>query len=356
MNTSRRKLLTGLGAAGLAVGASEFLARRPWPSPPTGVTDMHVHLFGVGDGDTGCWLSETQKRHVNYRYLLRLLDLREGRIDEDFVQRLVSQLEASSIKKAVLQSWDCRYDENGEPDLARTTSVYVPNSYLLEIVARHPGLFIPCASINPMRKDAIEELDRCAAQGVKIIKIHPPTMDVDPANPRFRGFYRRCAARGIIVMVHTGAEHAADIVNVEFGSLDRLVQPLDQGCTVVAAHAGLSAFFDKEDFFPSLRPIIQRFPGLYFDTAVLASMFRWRNLPRLLENPDLLERAVHGSDFPFPSNAMVLWNRMSPARLAPLLRERNLFERDYRLKQALGFPPEVFERGAKLLAAAGRVS
>ena len=98
------------------------------------------------------------------------------------------------------------------------------------------------------------------------------------------------------------------------------------------------------------------FAGQIFLGAVLASMFRWRNLPRLLENPDLLERAVHGSDFPFPSNAMVFWNRVAPANLAPLLRERNLFERDYRLKQALGFPPEVFERGAKLLAAAGRAS
>jgi hypothetical protein len=135
--------------------------------------------------------------------------------------------------------------------------------------------------------------------------------------------------------------------------LDRLVLALDQGCTVVAAHAGMSAFFDKEDFFSPLRSLTQRFPNLYFDTAVLASMFRWRCLPRLMEDPALLERAVHGSDFPFPSNAMVFWNRLSPTTLAPLLQEKNLLERDYQIKKALGLPQHVFERAEKLLANAG---
>ena len=282
---------------------------------------------------------------------MRLLGLKAGHIDEDYLQRLVTQLRASSIKKAVLQSWDCRYDEKGEPDPAHTTSAFVPNDYLLKTVARYPDLFIPCASINPTRKEALDELDRCAAQDVKVIKIHPPTMNVIR---RIRDFYRRCAAHRIIVMVHTGAEHAADIVGVEFWDLQRLTMALEIGCTVIAAHGGLSAFFDKEDFFLKLRPMIRRFPNLYFDTAVLASMFRWRNLPRIMGDSEVIARAIHGSDFPFPSNAMVFWNRLSPRTLAALLQEKNLSERDVRIKQALGLPREVFERGAKLLAAAGR--
>lgn len=82
----------------------------------------------------------------------------------------------------------------------------------------------------------------------------------------------------------------------------------------------------------------------------LASMLRWRNIPRLLTFPEILERLLHASDFPFPSNALVFWNRLSPGRLLALLSERNLVERDFRLKQALGLPAEVFERGARLLA------
>jgi len=56
-------------------------------------------------------------------------------------------------------------------------------------------------------------------------------------------------------------------------------------------------------------------------------------------------------DFPFPSNALVFWNRLEPRTLLRLISERNLFERNYRLQRALGLPPAAFDRGAKLLAA-----
>jgi hypothetical protein len=121
---------------------------------------------------------------------------------------------------------------------------------------------------------------------------------------------------------------------------------------VVAAHVGTSAFFGDARFaarFDNLFKLIRRLPNLYLDTSVLASMYRWRTLPRILQSRELLARAVHGSDFPFPSNALVFWNRLPPRRLAALLREKNLLERDYRLKQALGFPAEMFTRGARLL-------
>jgi hypothetical protein len=64
----------------------------------------------------------------------------------------------------------------------------------------------------------------------------------------------------------------------------------------------------------------------------------------------VLERTLHGSDFPFPSNALVFWNRLAFSDLFSLLSERNLIERDYRIKRALGMPAEVFERGARLLS------
>ena len=85
------------------------------------------------------------------------------------------------------------------------------------------------------------------------------------------------------------------------------------------------------------------------DSAVLASMFRWRSLPRILEDAGVLERLIHASDFPFPSNALVFWNRLNPGELLDLCSESNIFERDFRLKQALGLPPACFERGARLL-------
>ena len=334
-------------AGGTRLSAQEQTPTSREPAEP--VIDFHVHLIGAGDGGSGCFISPKQKQHVTYPFLLRLLGLSEnGRMDEDYLQRIVEQLRNSSVNRAVLVAQDSRYDDAGKPDL-ENTSFFVPNDYLFHAVSRFPELFIPCVSINPSRRDAMDEVERCTEKGARILKIHPPIQNVDPGEPRFRSFYRKCSDNGVIVMVHTGTEHSAEIVGNEYSQPQRLVIALEEGCTVVAAHSGMSAFFDKEDFFPPLLVLMRRFSNLYCDTAVLADKFRWRTLPRLLDTPEVLQRTIYGSDTPFPSNALVFWNRLRPTKLLSLLSESNLFERDYRLKQALGLPPEVFERGAKLL-------
>ena len=118
---------------------------------------------------------------------------------------------------------------------------------------------------------------------------------------------------------------------------------------MIASHSATSNFNEATDYFPNLLPMIRRFPNLYCDTSVLAEVFRWRALPRMLQEPEILDRAVHASDIPFPANAMVFWNRLHYAELYRLAMEDNLFERDYRLKLALGVPAAIFERSARLL-------
>jgi predicted TIM-barrel fold metal-dependent hydrolase len=353
MKLTRRRFLLATGAAMAAGGGALRGQSLPAVEPARPVIDFHVHLFGVGDGGTGCYLSEKQRRHITYPFFVRLMRLREnGHLDEDYLQRLVAMLRTSSVQRAVLLAEDSRYDAQGRPD-RENTPFFVPNDYLLQVVRRFPDLFIPCVSINPKRRDAIEELDRCAEMGAKVLKIHPPIQDVDPGEARFRPFYRRCAERRVIVAVHTGTEHAAEIVGNEFSDPQRLVPALEEGCTVIASHSGFGSVIDEEDFFSSLLPLIRRFPRLYCDTAALALTFRWRSLPRLLLESEILARTIHASDVPFPSDPMVFWSRLPYGTLFELATESNLFERDYRLKLALGMPPAVFERSAKLLGENG---
>jgi predicted TIM-barrel fold metal-dependent hydrolase len=350
MSLDRRLFLGGLGLAtgGLLLGGGADA------QAPGLVYDFHAHLFGVGDGGTGCFLSERQRRHWNYPFFLRLLGLREGRMDQDYVAALVGQLRASSVRKAVLLAQDGRYDAQGR-FLRELTNSYVPNEYLLAVVAEHRDLFVPCVSINPRRRDALDELERCAAAGARVLKIHPPAQDVNPAEERFRPFYRRVAELGVLLMVHTGSEHATEASDPARMDPAGLAPALEEGCTVIAAHSGMGSFLDRtpfrEDLFSTLVRLIRRFPNLYCDTAVLASVFRWRNLPRILEEQAVLERLIYASDWPFTSNALVFWNRLPPGRLLRLCSEKNLFERDCQLKQAIGLPAAVFERGARLLEA-----
>ena len=359
MKTSRRNFLLGLGGGGAMLALGGLRLRNPTPLPTdVPLVDFHAHLFGVGvqggDSESGCYLHEKQRRHWTYGYLKRLLEIHEPQregdqsIDKQLVDRLVEHVEASSIEKVVLQAWDGRYT-NGQLDYDSTTSLYVPNEYLFRVVRQHPKLFVPCASINPKRSDALEELERCAEQGARMVKIHPPTMDVDPSDKAFLPFYRLCRKRNIILMVHTGTEHAADVVGFANCGPLKLVPALEEGCTVVAAHAGFGQFYEREDFYRSFEELAPQYPKLYGDSSILGAMMRWRNIPRLLDNPITRSRMIFGTDYPFASNALVFWNRLSPAKLLALCAERNLFERDLQLKRQLGFPESHFRLGAQLL-------
>ena len=356
MKLSRRHFLASLLFASSCAGSGGTGSREPEEDEPTGpLVDFHVHLLGIGDEGSGCFLSERQRNFAAtgmpayYPVLLRLLGLTEnGQMDRDYVSVLVSQLRQSSIEKAVLIGQDGRYDEDGILD-REATNFYVPNDHLLQVVREHSDLFVPCVSINPKRRDAFEELERCAEAGARVLKIHPPIQDVDPGLDRFRPFYRRLAELDILLMVHTGAEHGSPIVGDEFSDPKRLLPALEEGCTVIAAHSGMGTFLDRVDFFPTLVDLLDRHPRLYCDSAVLASTTHWRSIPRILEQGLVLERLVHGSDFPFPSHALAFWNRLNPMDLLRLSSESNLLERDFRLKMALGLTVGVFERGGRLL-------
>ncbi len=353
-----RRGLVWLGGGGVLGALLLWLTYQPGqlPSP---VVDGHAHLFGdqgwpaVHKQTSG--ISAAQRANPTYKLLKSLLRIpAEGDLNETYVQALIQQVEETRrvvpTFRVVLLAQDCRYTETGEPDWDQST-VYVPNEQLFALVDRYPQFFLACPSINPQRKDWEAELDYCVSQGARVLKIHPPTQAVDPSNPQFREFYRQCATAGVRIMVHTGAEHSAPIAASTLGDPRLLELALEEGCTVIAAHAGTKAFFDPpaEDHFEDLVAMMDRHPRLFADTAVLASQFRWRCLPEIVRNPLAASRTVHASDWPFPSNAFVFWHRLHPVTLVQLMAEKNLFLRDLRLKQALGLPADAFPRMGEVL-------
>jgi hypothetical protein len=76
-------------------------------------------------------------------------------------------------------------------------------------------------------------------------------------------------------------------------------------------------------------------------------MFRWRTLPRLLAEPEVREREVHGSESWLPEDAAVLRNRPVAGDEAELREERRLFDRDLELELALGFDAAYASRGGR---------
>ena len=71
--------------------------------------------------------------------------------------------------KYCLLPFDKFHEKDGMPNEAKTT-FYIPNDYSFLMAREFPEYFHPVGSVNPYRLDAMQELERCARNGVSIIK------------------------------------------------------------------------------------------------------------------------------------------------------------------------------------------
>ncbi len=347
----RRSFIGGALASTCCAGAlreaaaSEEIRKRP-------TLDIHVHLFGIGDSNTGCRISEAITGSKNFNALVHMLKLSGfGKsMDERYEEVLVKHLETSGLTKAAILGQDAVYDRDGKVNWDRT-SFFVPNDYVFTIVARHAELMIPCPSINPNRADAIDELNRCHQNGARVLKIHPPTQGVDVADAKHTKFFRRCSELNMVVLVHTGHEHSAPVIDKNLAAPHRLELALEQGCTVVACHAGTGWITDLPDQLPEFVSMLKRFPeNLWGDTAVLGTAGRVRDFGRLLDEKELVcSRLLHGSDFPFPASPIDFATKIGRQVAMQIDAEPNLLKKDLDLKEALGIGRASAERAYELV-------
>lgn len=84
----------------------------------------------------------------------------------------------------------------GNPDDIRAR-----NDALLALAAQHKGM-IAIATVHPYDGDAaLAEVDRVAARGVKLLKIHPHTQKFDVADLRVLALVKRAGEAGLIVLM-----------------------------------------------------------------------------------------------------------------------------------------------------------
>jgi predicted TIM-barrel fold metal-dependent hydrolase len=312
--------------------------------------DIHLHLFGKGDGGSGCRFSKATLEGLLFKFLSGKLRIykRAKTFDEGYVLALAEYLEKSGLSKGVILAQDAVYDRNGKPDWEKT-HFYVPNDYLFKVVARFAPVMIPCVSINPQRADAIFELERCATKGAKVLKIHPPIQGVDLSQKRYVPFFRRCAELKVVVMVHTGHEHSAPIIDAALANPQKLVLALEEGCTVVACHCGTGWPTDSVDMLPDFLAMIRQYKNLWGDSSVLGSAGRVRDMSRLLADGKAKDRLLHGSDFPFPATPLAFVGTLGVLKALRLRAIKNPIRQDLALKEALGVGRASAERAYRLI-------
>jgi uncharacterized protein len=314
--------------------------------------DMHVHMVGNGVAGSGGWMRLSGWHRWLAGFMLKQLGLPPSALAADletlYAEHLLQLVRASSLDVVVLLAHERVHDPNGTPreDLG---SMFVPNDVVLDLARRHRE-FLAGVSIHPARRDALDELDRCLANGAVLMKCLPNCQNIDFSDKRYESFWKRMAEARMPLLAHTGGEHTMPVVNAALADPKLLRFPLECGVTVIAAHCGTSSGVFDHDYFDDWVTMLREFPNLYGDISALVSLNRCGHLRDCLRD-EITPRILHGSDFPVPVLGHRLWlqgafDRKNFRRIQSI---RNPLERDWEFKHALGFGDEVLIRAASLL-------
>ena len=137
----------------------------------------------------------------------------------------------------------------------------------------------------------------------------------------------------------------------EYTDPARLEPALGEGVTVIAAHSGTKSGIVDPEFFGTFAALARKYPNCWGDTAAFTSPNRIRHVGRLLKDPEVLAKTLHGSDYPIPISAWASLGRIPLAEIRRIQALPSPLERDLRIKQAAGMPDAHFRTLGKLLPA-----
>lgn len=318
------------------------------PSPRI---DCHVHLVGNGKQGNGCWIKMSGWHRMMGGMMAKMIGMPVSFTHEDFdeiyIERLVTMVKESSCDHALLLAQDEVFNEDGSKrDFG---SFHVPNDYLFHVCETHPE-FLPAVSIHPARRDALDALDHCLQRGARALKLLPNCHDVNCSLPRYDRFWQKMAASGLPMLAHTGGEMTVPVANRLYQNPETFRRPLEMGVKIIAAHSASSSHFLDPDYFSHLVKMMAQFPHLYADTSALNTPFRSAAFRKVMDC-QLQDRFLHGSDFPVPVGTWYarLRGLIDGKTRANAAKIPNLIERDFFLKQAMGFGDAHFTQLAKVL-------
>lgn len=302
------------------------------------MTDVHAHLAALPTRTNGCKMS----RKIREGPLVRMVAWMQGLSLDDpegsnrkYVENLERELKASKrVDKAVVLGMDGAYDDSGRLDEEKTHFL-ISNDAVFAACEGRP-CFLPGPSVNPLRRDAVDELERCAARGGVLIKTLANAQCFDPADERCRPFYRALARLKLPLLSHVGYEFALVGRDQSVGDPARLVPALEEGVTVIAAHGGSMGLFLYEKYFPTMLELFKRYPNFYADASALSLPNRMAGLWLLRRHPELHERLLFGTDYPLQVYASACLSGLAFGGFARACAAKTRFDKQAEVLESLG--------------------
>lgn len=316
---------------------------------PMEVMDYHVHIVGHNDHGSECFIHPSAQTWWHpFKRLKSAILMSASQVankengDMEYISRLIRLVKnycpASILggnhggshdylsPHLCLLPFDKFYSKTGEADLEQTT-FYVPNDYSIKMATEFPNFFHPFGSVNPYRKDALEELKYCADHGVRVIKWLPNSMGINPSDNQCEAFYQKMKELDMALLVHVGDEHtvSAGFLDNTLGNPLLLRKPLDCGVKVIAAHCASEGKGEDLDSPARRKPHVSNYSLLrrlmddpkydkllYADISALVGILRVPVLKEVLEDKAIHNRLVYGSDYPLPCvNALTFMRQLT---------------------------------------------
>jgi predicted TIM-barrel fold metal-dependent hydrolase len=311
------------------------------------IVDCHVHACVLSPEHGG--ISDRLRNSLPFRlsrWLLGLQGADDAALEASMEARLARTVaDAAGLDAAVILAFDAVHDASGARD-PRNTHLYVKNDYVAGLTRKYPKMLFG-ASIHPHRRDAVEELERCAELGAVLVKWLPIVQGFNPADPRCYPFYDTLARLRIPLLAHTGGETFLPNLDPSVADPDLLRPALERGVTVIAAHCGTRSRSTEPSYLSTFVRLARRFENFYGDTSALNLPMRWYAYRKVLADPEVRRKLVHGSDWPVmpvPPPQLGLGRTFSL-----LVAEKNWLVRDMQAKRELGLDDDYWHRGATLL-------
>ncbi len=265
------------------------------------ILDVHSHLACLNN--PGCYIRPGFKDSFKFKMYMKAsglesTDLDRWDADDVMVNAYVKRLNESELYNgAIVYALDGYYDQNGILDKDKT-DILVPNSYIYNVSQKARNLYFG-ASINPNKKDALDELELVHSQGAKLIKWIPCIMGIDLKNPppHVDKFLDRMKELNMPLVTHVGGENTFSWADEKLCDPRNIETVLNKGITVIAAHAAISGKFDQKPGFTYLLDLVQKYPNLYVDNSAGLFVNRMGFFKKVFLN-NFQGRVLQGTDYP----------------------------------------------------------